>query len=116
MIARRGIIACALIIAAVACRKSPESRTNEATHAGPVKSVKELVFLTREGCVNTTTMRANLDQALEAVGLPADYQFIATNTLADNDARSGYPTPTLLYNNRDVFGMAEPAAWHRAAT
>jgi hypothetical protein len=37
-----------------------------------------------------------------------DYVVVDLDTLAKTDARSGYPTPTLLYRNRDVFGMPEP--------
>lgn len=69
---------------------------------------KSLVFLTREGCANTAAMRANLDQALQALGLPRDYQVLDLASLPVTDVRRGYPTPTLLYANRDVFGMAEP--------
>ena len=70
--------------------------------------MRELVFLTRGECVNTPTMQANLDSALRSLGLPADYQFVDLGTLAASDVRAGYPTPTLLYKNRDMFGMAEP--------
>ena len=77
--------------------------------AAPEVSVKDLVFLTRGGCVNTTTMRANLDEALGSLSLPIDYQFVDLATLAPSDPRVGYPTPTLLYRNRDLFGMSVPA-------
>jgi hypothetical protein len=89
----------ALIFATlVACNREPT----------PPTSMSNLVFLTRGGCVNTTTMRANLDEALKAMGLPHDYQFVDLETLAATDARTGYPTPTVLYANRDVFDMAVP--------
>jgi hypothetical protein len=67
-----------------------------------------LVLLTSEGCVNTTTMRAHLDDALRSLGQSADYQVLDLATLPDADARRGYPTPTLLHVNRDVFGLPEP--------
>ena len=72
--------------------------------AGPMG----LVFLTREGCANTGRMRANLNGALKAMGLPTDYQVIDLATLPSGDARRGYPTPTVLYANRDLFGLPEP--------
>jgi hypothetical protein len=54
----------ALIFATlVACNREPT----------PPTSMSNLVFLTRGGCVNTTTMRANLDEALKAMGLPHDH-------------------------------------------
>ena len=71
-------------------------------------SMKNLVFLTRSDCVNTVTMRANLDEALKALGLPNDYQFIDADTLKESDVRGGYGTPTVLYAGRDLFGMVEP--------
>lgn len=67
-----------------------------------------LVFLTRDGCANTATMRTRLDAALDRLGAPADYAVIDADTLADGDARRGYGTPTVLYSNRDLFAMPEP--------
>lgn len=67
-----------------------------------------IVFLTRDGCVNTTTMKANLDDALRMSRQPSEYQVIDLDTLPDGDVRRGYPTPTVLVSNRDLFGMAEP--------
>jgi hypothetical protein len=74
----------------------------------PSRSMQDLVFLTRPGCVNTAVMRANLDKALKALKLQTDYQFIDIDTLPVSDVRTGYPTPTLLYKGRDLFGMPEP--------
>jgi len=68
----------------------------------------DLVFLTRGGCSNTKTMRANLDAALKSMGLPADYPVVDLDTLSQADARRGYPTPTLLRGGRDLFGMDQP--------
>ncbi len=57
---------------------------------------------------NTATMRTRLDAALDRLGAATDCAVIDTDTLADGDARRGYGTPTVLYNNRDLFGMPEP--------
>lgn len=78
--------------------------------------MRDLVFLTRDGCVNTETMRANLDEALGAMGLATDYQFIDADTLKESDARGGYGTPTVLYLGRDLFGMADPPVPHPSPT
>lgn len=78
--------------------------------------MKHLVFLTRDGCVNTVTMRANLDDALKELGLPTDYQFIDADSLAPSDPRGGYGTPTVLYEGHDLFGMDEPTVPHPAPT
>jgi hypothetical protein len=77
-----------------------------ATSISPVSG--QLVFLTRGDCVNTATMRAHLDEALKGMGRPLDYQFIALESLPTSDARTGYPTPTILVGARDLFGMAPP--------
>jgi hypothetical protein len=68
---------------------------------------RTLVFLTRDGCVNTATMRARLDEALDRIGAAKDYAVIDADTLSDSDARRGYGTPTVLYNKGDLFGMPE---------
>lgn len=91
-----------LAIAITACKQAPQ----EVSPAKP--SLKNLVFLTRQGCVNTTTMRENLDDALKALALPNDYQFVDADTLKESDPRRGYGTPTVLYETHDLFGMPEP--------
>jgi hypothetical protein len=53
-------------------------------------------------------MRHNLDQALAALGTPTTYQVLDLASLDDTDVRRGYPTPTVLYAGRDLFGMPEP--------
>ena len=76
--------------------------------ASPKKTAAGLVFLTRVDCVNTPTLAANLESALETLGLPSDYQVVDLDKLPNSDARTGYPTPTLLYRNRDLFGLPAP--------
>jgi hypothetical protein len=79
-------------------------------------SMDSLIFLTRDECVNTATMRANLDKALEALALPNEYRLVDADTLTDSDPRGGYGTPTVLYRNRDLFGLEEPPVPHPAPT
>jgi hypothetical protein len=71
-------------------------------------SMHDLVFLTRDGCVNTPDMVNNLDDALTALGWPKDYQYINISTLSSKDARTGYATPTLLWKGKDIFGLPVP--------
>ena len=85
-----------------------------ATAAPP--SMKDLVFLSRDGCVNTARMRANLDGALKALKLSTDYQFVDADRLKTSDPKRGYGTPTVLYKGRDLFGMPEPPARDHAPT
>jgi len=105
------MVACGVLFACslVGCGSPPQSPQEKAT-------MKDLVFLTREGCVNTVTMRANLDVALKTLGLPNDYQFIDADTLASSDPRGGYGTPTVLHQGQDLFGMEEPPIPHPPAT
>jgi hypothetical protein len=93
---RRLFVASALLF--VACQVRPVEHF----------SVRDLVFLTRDGCVNTASMRSRLNEALRALALPTDYAFIDVDKLEPSDRRRGYGTPTLLYKNRDLFGMAPP--------
>jgi hypothetical protein len=73
-------------------------------------SVRDLVFVTRDGCVNTARMRSSLDQALKSLALPTNYELIDADKLEPSDSRRGYGTPTVLYKSRDLFGMTEPPA------
>jgi hypothetical protein len=53
-------------------------------------------------------MRANVDAALKSLGVTASYRVVDLDALPASDVRRGYPTPTLLYASRDVFGLPEP--------
>ncbi|HYU78849.1 MAG TPA: hypothetical protein VEK56_07675 [Vicinamibacterales bacterium] len=93
---------CAVLVVGCAARSTPP--------ASP------LVFLTRDGCVNTDHMRANLDTALQSLGRPTQYQVIDADTLPASDPRGGYGTPTVLVGKGDLFGMPEPSVPHPPAT
>jgi hypothetical protein len=68
-----------------------------------------LVFLSRDGCANTAILRANLDEALTSLGKSTDaYRFIDLATLPADDVRTGYGTPTILFDDRDIFGLPAP--------
>jgi hypothetical protein len=99
-----GSLITAFVLMAYGCTSQPNSPRVALADAKPTP----LLFLTRGGCVNTATMRANLDTALKSWGSTAAYALIDLDTLSEADNRRGYPTPTLLYENRDVFGLAEP--------
>ena len=90
------------------CRQ-PSKEAPAATAIAKRTSMKdELVFLTRDGCVNTPDMLNNVDDALRALDLALDYPVIDLATLPANDPRLGYPTPTVLVHNHDLYGMPEP--------
>ena len=90
--------------------------TTPAERAGGRRSMSDLVFLTRDGCVNTVTMRARLDEALQALGRPISYHVIDADSLPHADPRGGYGTPTVLYAGVDLFGLDEPPVPHPAPT
>ncbi|MBY0493910.1 MAG: hypothetical protein K2Y23_06815 [Cyanobacteria bacterium] len=100
----------ALVSMVTACSRARQPQPIERA------SVEPLVFLTREGCVNTVTMRANFDAALKALGWSNPYQFIDADMLAPSDPRGGYGTPTVLLNGRDLFDMPEPPVPHPPPT
>src|SRR5262249_14322168 len=74
----------------------------------PTSLKADLVFLTRDGCVNTPAMVLNLVKELQALDLPPDYQYVDVGRLPKTEARTGYPTPTVLYKGTDLFGMPKP--------
>jgi hypothetical protein len=74
----------------------------------PASLKADLVFLTRDGCVNTPDMVNNLDDALKSLGWPTDYQYLNIGKLPKKDARTGCPTPTVLWKGHDIFGMPVP--------
>jgi len=62
------------------------------------------------GCPNTPTMRANLGVALESMGKGWSFVEVDQESLAEGDLRRGYPTPTVLVNGRDLYGLPVPGA------
>lgn len=85
------------------------SRTNPAPEGNSMPAgATEVVLLTREGCVNTPTMRANLESAIEELGLEYQYSVVDQGELLLSDARCGYPTPTVLVAGQDLFDWPEP--------
>jgi hypothetical protein len=61
-------------------------------------------------CPNTPELRDNLKSALDSMG--NGWTFADTNqeALPEGDLRRGWPTPTILVNERDLFGMPAPTA------
>ena len=102
MFGRRTILV--LVALMYACGSPATSK--HAPPTGPQAS--QLVFLTREGCAATARMRTNVDEALKSLGVATSYQVVDLDGLPASDVRRGYPTPTLLYGNRDVFGLPAP--------
>ena len=91
-----------LTLAMAGCSK-PAPRPGE-----PVTAVARLALVTRDGCMNTDRLRKNLDAALKQVRRPLAYDVVDQATLGETYPRRGYPTPALLYANRDLLGLQEP--------
>ena len=68
----------------------------------------QVQFLTRDGCKNTPVMLENLKAAIEAKHILADVTVIHQASLPAEDPRVGYPTPTILVNDKDIFGLPVP--------
>ena len=111
-LANRGRLLAVVVVLSVviACSRAPEQQPTGKP------SMDKFVFLTRQGCVNTVTMRENFDEALKSIELSQQYQFIDADTLAPSDPRAGYGTPTVLYDGRDLFDMPEPPVPHPPPT
>lgn len=101
----------AAVVLALGCGKPVASESGRSSRAST-----DLVFLTRDGCANTAVMRARLETALRELGLPTDYTVVDLDAAATGEPRAAYGTPTVLYKNRDLFGMPEPTGANPEAT
>lgn len=63
-----------------------------------------------EGCPTTETMRARLVDALPNAGDGFVFVEVDLESLAMDDARRGYGSPTVLVNGHDMLGMPNPEA------
>ena len=63
-----------------------------------------------EGCPTTETMRARLHEAMPDAGDGFAFIEVDLESLAVDDVRRGYGSPTVLVNGHDMLGMANPEA------
>lgn len=68
----------------------------------------DVIVVTREGCSNTPALLDNLRSAIDAMGLAVKCRVVDQATLDPTDPRSAYPTPTILLNDCDIFGLPIP--------
>ena len=61
-------------------------------------------------CPNTPALRENLRAALKSVGGGLTFREVNQECLPESDIRRGWPTPTVLVNGTDLFGMPPPSA------
>ena len=69
----------------------------------------KIEFLWFEGCPSLLQMKQNLERAVASSGVAANISYIDQMGLPQNDRRRSWPSPTVLVNGRDLFGMPEPA-------
>ena len=90
------------------CLDGPKFRIAVEEQLKKVQPTKKRMLLTREGCGATSELRRNVDRALKELGSGWSLELVDLDKLATDDLRRGYPTPTLLLDNKDVFGLPEP--------
>lgn len=91
----------------ISCSNQPEDSSAGEFPTEP-KRMATIEFLTRDGCKNTPQMLDNLKRAQDQLGEDAKLEIIHQVSLASDDPRIGFPTPTILVNGRDIFGMPDP--------
>lgn len=88
-------------------------RTMAEQTIGPVPvgaNMPAIQLLGAPDCPNTPTLRANLKAAVAALGANWTVDDIDQNALREDDIRRGYPTPTILVNGRDLYGLPVPTS------
>ena len=100
------LFACALAVSACSVSEPDPPAPNK--DVAGIKPEVKLEFLTRDGCKNTPVMLENLKAAIAAGKVRAELTVIEQGTLPSHDPRNGYPTPTILMNGRDIFGLGVP--------
>jgi hypothetical protein len=75
-----------------------------------------LTLLTCRDCANGEVLRLHLGDALDVLGWRPMYAIVDVAALPPTDPRRGYPRPTVLWNGRDLFGLAEAPAPYQPPT
>jgi len=63
-----------------------------------------------EGCPTTVVMRERVREAVGRLGDGVVFVEVDLESLAMDDVRRGYGSPTVLVNGRDLMGTARPEA------
>ncbi|MBL4809141.1 MAG: hypothetical protein JKY43_03665 [Phycisphaerales bacterium] len=72
------------------------------------KDTHTVEFLYFDGCPNTPPFRGSLESALDQTDGYEALTPIDMTTLAEDDIRRGYGSPTILVDGRDLFGAGVP--------
>ena len=108
MSVRTSLAVSLLAFAFLACEEHGATGEKDSAMSTPAATVT-LEFLTRDGCVNTPKMRQHLSAARQAMpGTKLVVKELNQADLEPGDARGGYPTPTVLMDGEDLFGLPQP--------
>jgi hypothetical protein len=102
------VAAAAVVITFIASCGGSKDRVVISNNVPESTRTMRLEFLTRDGCKNTPLMMSNLESAIERAGLLVNVEVVHQAKLAEDDARVGYPTPTILIDVKDLFGSPIP--------
>jgi hypothetical protein len=75
-----------------------------------MESAMTIEVLGFEGCPNTPQTKANVEKAVAALGIAAIVAYVDQQKLPVNDRRRGWPSPTVLVEGRDLFGLEQPTS------
>ncbi len=76
------------------------------TATGPKPNpTMHITFLGTSSCPNTPALRANLLQALDGLGIRGGFQDVDQDRLPEGDTLRRFPTPTILVNGHDLYGL-----------
>jgi hypothetical protein len=70
--------------------------------------VMRITFLGTTSCPNTPSLRANLRHALAELDMSGGFEDVNQDRLPEGDPLRRYPTPTILVNGHDLYGL-EPS-------
>jgi hypothetical protein len=101
------IVQCAALAVLAGCAGVRRADTGRAPMTALPPRIELLGF---PDCPNTPELRDNLEAALSAMGKGWTYTETNQEQLPESDLRRGWPTPTILVNGRDLFGMPAPTA------
>lgn len=80
-------------------------RQNDPTMSSAEMRIEVLGF---EGCPNTPLMRERVAAAVASWGVPTEVSYVDQEALPPSDLRRGWPSPTVLVNGSDLFGLQPP--------
>ena len=112
------IIVLCFAVAIVGCTTNEPAGSEVPDHGERIVTVRgslDVELLTRNGCQNSPMLLERLLLAIESMA-NVDFVIVDQEALAVADPRRGYTTPTILVDDRDLFGLPEPTLPYPAPT